>query len=214
MDEARELLEAILEGDDEIAVRAAKEIIEKGADIPPIIEKMTETMRYLGKQFEEFEIYLPEMMVSANAMIAAMEIFEPLLYQDGEGGGKGTIVIGSAPGDMHEIGKNIVATVLKADGFNVVDLGKNVSPEEFYNKAKDENAGIIGISALMTTTMPGAKAVIDYLTTMNFRENIKVMIGGAPTTQKWAEDIGADGWSANAAGAVETANYLLGLEKP
>lgn len=210
MESLERLLEAILEGEEDDAKEAAREIGESADELSPVIARMTETMRYLGNQFEEMEIYLPEMMISANAMIAAMEILEPRLAQEGQGGHKGTVIMGSAPGDMHEIGKNIVATMLKADGFRVIDLGKNVSPEGFRESAKEYQADIIGISALMTTTMPGAKDVIDQLG--EDRPKLKVMVGGAPTSEQWAKSIGADGWSENAAEAVILANRLLGLD--
>ena len=206
------LMQAILEGDDEIAVEAAKEIVEKVDDLKPVIAKMTEAMRILGKQFEQFEIFLPEMMVSSDAMIAALEVLEPKLLATGQSVKKGTVVMGGAPGDMHEIGKNIVVTVLKADGFNVVDLGKNVPVMDYVNKSREVNADIIGISALMTTTMPGIKDVIDLLKDKGERANYKIMVGGAPTNAKWAEQIGADGWSESASDAVVLANKLMGVE--
>ena len=206
------LMQAIMEGDDEVAVEAAKEIVEKVEDLQPVITKMTEAMRVLGKQFEAFEIFLPEMMVSSDAMIAALEVLEPKLMATGANIKKGTVVMGGAPGDMHEIGKNIVVTVLKADGFNVVDLGKNVDVMTFVNKSREVKADIIGISALMTTTMPGAKDVIELLKDKGERANYKIMVGGAPTNAKWAEQIGADGWSESASEAVVLANKLMGVE--
>ena len=203
------LLNALIEGEDEEACAAAVQILAAGEDLKPIIAKMTETMRDLGRQFEEMEIYLPELMIAANAMISAMEVFEPHLSRGGENSLKGTVVMGSAPGDMHEIGKNIVGTMLKADGFKVIDLGMNVSPAVFKENALTQNAQIIGISALMTTTMPGVKEVIAGLG--DDRCRFKVMVGGAPTNPQWAKDIGADGWSENAAEAVLLANRLIDL---
>ena len=212
MECVEKLMQAIMDGDDEVAVEAANEIVEQMEDLQPVITKMTEAMRILGKKFEDFEIFLPEMMVSSDAMIAALEIMEPKLIASGQNTKKGTVIMGGAPGDMHEIGKNIVVTVLKADGFNVVDLGKNVDVMTYVNKAKEVSADIIGISALMTTTMPGIKDVIDLLKDKGQRADHKVMVGGAPTNAKWAEQIGADGWAESASEAVVLANKLLGVE--
>lgn len=207
------LVQAIMDGDEELAEQTAKEIVASKVGLDEVIAKMTEAMRVLGKQFEEFEIFLPEMIMSADAMTAAMQIFEPELIKSGNAKKKGTVVLGTAPGDMHEIGKNIVKTVLTADGFNVVDLGKNVPVIDFINKAEEVGADIIGVSALMTTTMPGATEVINVLKDKNLRDKYKVIVGGAPTSPAWAEKIGSDGWSESASQAVELANKLMGVEK-
>ena len=210
MESIEKLVQAVMEGEDDVAAEAAQEILDQGQDLQEVIGRLTETMRILGKQFEEFEIFLPEMILSADAMTSAMDLFNPVLVAGGNKTNKGTVVLGSAPGDMHEIGKNIVKTVLIADGFEVVDLGKNVEIMEFVNKAEETKADIIGISALMTTTMPGATDVINLLKEKGIRDNHKVMVGGAPTNPDWAKDIGADGWSNSAAEAVVLANNLVG----
>lgn len=203
------LVAAVTDGDEDVAAEAAREIVDSDADLQEAIAKLTEAMRVLGKQFEEFEIFLPEMIMAADAMTAAMKVFEPKLAASGMAGKKGTVVIGAAPGDMHEIGKNIVKTVLTADGFNVVDLGKNVPSIEFINKAEEVGADIIAVSALMTTTMPGATEVITLLKDKGIREKYKVIVGGAPTSLQWSKDIGADGWSLSATEAVSLSNKLL-----
>ena len=205
------LIQAIMDGDEDIAEQTAKEIVASKVGLDEVIAKMTEAMRVLGKQFEEFEIFLPEMIMSADAMTAAMQVFEPELVKSGNVKKKGTVVLGTAPGDMHEIGKNIVKTVLTADGFSVIDLGKNVPVADFINKAEEVGADIIGISALMTTTMPGATEVINVLKDKNLRDKYKVIVGGAPTSPAWAEKIGSDGWSESASQAVELANKLMGV---
>jgi corrinoid protein of di/trimethylamine methyltransferase len=206
------LVQAVIEGEDELAREIAEEVVEKVEDLTLVIGKLTEAMRELGKKFETFEIFLPEMIVSSDAMAAAMDVIGPKLVKGGAAEKKGVIAIGTAPGDMHEIGKNIVITVLKADGFEVVDLGRDVAAIEFVNKAQEVKADIIGISALMTTTMPGAKEVIRLLEDKGIRDKFKVIVGGAPTNGKWAKDIGADGWAENSTDAVELCNQLMGVK--
>jgi corrinoid protein of di/trimethylamine methyltransferase len=206
------LVQAVIDGEDESAREIAEEVVEKVEDLSMVIGKLTEAMRELGKKFETFEIFLPEMIVSSDAMTAAMDVIGPKLVKGGGAEKKGVIAIGTAPGDMHEIGKNIVITVLKADGFDVVDLGRDVAAIEFVNKAEEVKADIIGISALMTTTMPGAKEVIRLLEDKGIRDKFKVIVGGAPTNGKWAKDIGADGWAENSTDAVELCNQLMGVK--
>ncbi|MEG1537633.1 MAG: cobalamin-dependent protein [Clostridiales bacterium] len=211
MESVNKLIEAILDGDDEVSAEAAQEIADSGMDLKPVIGKLTEAMRELGRQFEAMEIFLPEMILSADAMVAAMDIFGPILTASGDMIKKGTVILGTAPGDMHEIGKNIVVTVLTADGFDVIDLGKNVPAIEFVNKAVENDADIIGVSALMTTTMPGATEVIQLLKDKGLYGKYKVIVGGAPTNPNWAKTIGADGWSESAAEAVVLVNNLMGV---
>lgn len=210
MDIMKKLAEAVLDGEAEIAAEAAQEIVDEGRELQPVINQLTETMRVLGKQFENFEIFLPEMMMSADAMVAAMDIFSPVLAASGASGQKAVVLFGAAPGDMHEIGKNIVCTVLKAEGYQVVDLGPNIAAEEFVAKAAEHQAAIIAISALMTTTMQGAAEVIKLLNEQGRREAHKVIVGGAPTNADWAASIGADGWSENASEAAILVNKLMG----
>lgn len=204
------LIQAVVEGDKDSAGILAKEAVVSGVDLESLVEKLTDAMRVVGDKFERFEIFLPEMMQSADAMMAAMDVIGPKLAEGGNVRKKGTVVIGSAAGDMHEIGKDIVITVLKANGFEIVDLGADVDPLEFVTKAKEAQADIIGISALMTTTMPGAAEVIELLKENGLRDKVKVMVGGAPTTQEWADSIGADGWAENASQAAELAEKLIG----
>lgn len=210
MDHVAKLCEAILDGEAEIAEELAQTIVAEGADVPPIIGQLTDTMRVLGEQFEKSEIFLPEMMMSADAMVAAMEVFEPVLQATGGGEPKGVIVFGAAPGDMHEIGKNIVCTVLKSEGYSVIDLGPNIAATEFIAQAAEHNASVIGISALMTTTMQGAADVVKLLEEQGERGKYKIIVGGAPTNAEWASSIGADGWSDSASDAANLVNKLLG----
>lgn len=204
----KKLCEAIVDGDEDDAAEYAQAIVDAGQDLEPVIAALTDTMRELGDQFEAMEIFLPEMIMSADAMLAAMDIFSPVLAASGNNQKKGTIVLGTARGDMHDIGKNIVATVLLADGFDVVDLGKDVAEAAYVNTAVEKEADIIGVSALMTTTMPGATAVIQMLKDKDLEGKFKIMVGGAPTSPQWAESIGAE-WSESASDAVKLANKLI-----
>lgn len=204
----KKLCEAIMDGDEDDAAEYAQAIVDAGQDLAPVIEALTDTMRVLGDQFEAMEIFLPEMIMSADAMVGAMDIFSPVLEASGNNQKKGTIVLGTARGDMHDIGKNIVATVLLADGFDVVDLGKDVAEAEYVNTAVEKEADIIGVSALMTTTMPGATAVIQMLKDRGLEGKFQIMVGGAPTSPQWAESIGAN-WSESASDAVKLANKLI-----
>lgn len=212
MECVEKLVQAVMEGDDDLALEAAKEVVEKVDDLQPVVGKLTEAMRELGKKFETFEIFLPEMMCSSDAMTAALDVLGPKLGAGGASQKKGVVAMGGAPGDMHEIGKNIVCTVLAADGFDVIDLGRDVAAMDFVKKAKEANADIIGISALMTTTMPGAKEVLRLLTEQGLRDQFKVIVGGAPTNAKWAEEIGTDGWAENSTDAVVLCNKLMGVK--
>ncbi|MGI6066461.1 MAG: cobalamin B12-binding domain-containing protein [Bacillota bacterium] len=212
MECVEKLVQAVMEGDDDVAAEVAQEVVEKVEDLQPVVAKLTEAMRELGKKFETFEIFLPEMMCSSDAMTAAMDVFGPKLGASGAGKKKGVVVIGGAPGDMHEIGKNIVSTVLRSDGYEVADLGRDVAVLDFVKKAQELNADIIAVSALMTTTMPGAKEVIRILVEQGLREKYKVIVGGAPTNGKWAQEIGADGWAENSTDAVTLCNNLMGVE--
>ncbi|MGI6096028.1 MAG: cobalamin B12-binding domain-containing protein [Lachnospiraceae bacterium] len=204
----KKLCEAIMDGDEDDAAEYAQAIVDAGQDLAPVIEALTDTMRVLGDQFEAMEIFLPEMIMSADAMVGAMDIFSPVLEASGNNQKKGTIVLGTARGDMHDIGKNIVATVLLADGFDVVDLGKDVAEADYVNTAVEKEADIIGVSALMTTTMPGATAVIQMLKDRGLEGKFQIMVGGAPTSPQWAESIGAN-WSESASDAVKLANKLI-----
>jgi corrinoid protein of di/trimethylamine methyltransferase len=213
MEAIKKLMDAVVEGEEEIAAEAAQEIIDNEGDLDEVVANLTDVMRDLGEKFENFEIFLPQMLLSSDAMMAAMDVIKPVLIEQGTNKQKGKVVIGTAAGDMHEIGKDIVRTVLNADGFEVVDLGPDVNSLEFVSKANEMGADIIAISSLMTTTMPGAKEVLEVLNDKGIREKFKVLVGGAPTNKTWAEESGFDGWAENASDAVRLANSLVGGEK-
>jgi len=164
-------------------------------------------MDEVGRLFEANEYFVPELLISARAMKGALEIVSPLLKASGAQPA-GKVVIGTVRGDLHDIGKNLVAAMLEGGGFEIVDLGVDVSPEKFVEAIETSGANIIAMSALLTTTMPSMKATIQQLEEAGIRDKVKVMIGGAPVTQRYADEIGADAFSDNASGAVRVAREL------
>ncbi|MFC1608377.1 corrinoid protein [Candidatus Latescibacterota bacterium] len=189
-----------------------KEMVEKaiGEGVGPgeILEKgLIAGMSVIGARFKKNEVYVPEVLIAARAMHAGMDILKPLLAESGVES-KGVFAIGTVKGDLHDIGKNLVMMMMEGAGYNVIDLGVDVPPEKYVDAAKD-GADIIGLSALLTTTMPAMKNSIDALVAAGVRDNVKIMVGGAPLTQEYADEIGADGYSQDAASAVDTAASLL-----
>ncbi|KLU61896.1 methionine synthase [Peptococcaceae bacterium CEB3] len=163
-------------------------------------------MNVVGVRFRNNEIYVPEVLIAARAMHAGMAVVKPLLSA-GEIGGKGTVILGTVKGDLHDIGKNLVGMMLEGAGYKVVDLGVDVSPEKFLNGVDEYKPQLVGLSALLTTTMVNMKTTLEAL--QSYRDRVKIFIGGAPVTQKFADEIGADGYAADAASAVDRANALL-----
>lgn len=167
-------------------------------------------MEHVGREFARRAMFLPDMMASAEAMKAAMDVLEPQLKKSGiERPSAGTVVLGTAKGDIHEIGKTLVGTLLTANGFTVHDLGVDVSGDRFAEAVRTLKADIVGVSALLTTTMKGQKGVIEVLAKEGLRPNVKVVVGGAPVTRQWAEDIGADGYAKDAMSAVTLVRSLM-----
>jgi 5-methyltetrahydrofolate--homocysteine methyltransferase len=173
-----------------------------GALIPAMLE--------VGDKYERAEFFMPEMLVAAHAMTGAMEILQPLLVGTGHKP-VGRIVIGTVQGDLHDIGKNLVAMMFKGAGFEVEDLGTNVAPEQFVQAAKETGADVVGLSALLSTTMQNMKETVSLLESEGVRDSVKVLVGGAPVTHDFAETIGADGHAPDANSAVRTAKTLLGI---
>ena len=205
----KSLGEAILSYDSAAAEKAAKEAIKSKVDPVEAIEKgLVPAIEEVGNKFEKMEIYLPELMLAADAMKTAMSLLLPLIPKD-RIVSKGTIVIGTVQGDVHEIGKNIVSNMLMANGFSVVDLGVDVKTTAFVEEAKRVGAKIIGASALMSSTIGSQKDIIDYLVSLKERRKYAVMVGGGPTTGEWSKEIGADGWGEDAATSVKLANKLV-----
>jgi trimethylamine corrinoid protein len=202
---------AIVEGNKDQAAQLAQRAISEKMDLNEVIEEgYISGIQKVGQLWEEGEYFLPELITSAECMKAAMKIMQPELEKaqiDVRSAGK--IVIGTVEGDIHDIGKNLVASILSANGFDVVDLGSDVKLETFIERAEEVNADLICLSALLTTTMTGQKKLVEFLKEKGLCGRFKVMVGGAPVNQKWADDIGADGYSENALTAVGAAKKLM-----
>jgi len=213
MDLFKKMAEAVIEGDEERTVSLAKEALSKGVNPTKAIEKgFAEGMKEIGRLFETLEIYLPQVIVSADAMTAGVEVFRQyLLGQEGELP-KTTVLLGTIEGDVHDIGKNIVKIMLESNGFKVYDLGRDVPVLNFIEKVKELSPDIVGVSALMTTTMVYMPKLIEALKEEGLRGKVKVMVGGAPVLPKWAKEIGADGYGESAMEAVRVAKSLVGLQ--
>lgn len=204
-----ELYDAIILGKHETARRITEEALAGGSEPQQLLnEFMVPAMDEVGRRFDTNEFFVPELLLAARAMKAAMELLRPLLAARGTEP-VGRVVIGSVKGDLHDIGKNLVAAMLEGGGFEVFDLGVNVAPERFVTAAREKNAHIIGMSALLTTTMASMKKTIEAFRDAGLRESVKILVGGAPVTERFANEIGADGYSLNAPGAVSSARQAL-----
>ncbi len=200
---------AIVDGNAKAAAAVTQEAV--AADVDPqllLTDYMIPAMDEVGARFEANECFVPELLISARAMKASMEVIRPLLL------GKaiepaGRVVVATVQGDLHDIGKNLVATMLEGGGFQIVDIGTDVSPDKLADAVATHQPQLIALSALLTTTLPSMKRMIDRLAADGLRGGVKVMIGGAPVTQDFADEIGADGYSDNAAGAVNLARQLM-----
>jgi 5-methyltetrahydrofolate--homocysteine methyltransferase len=185
--------------------------IDEGEDVRKVLnEGLVAGMSVVGEKFKKNEFYVPEVLIAARAMKAGMQILRPILA-DKDIKGVGTVVLGTVRGDLHDIGKNLVAMMLEGAGFEIIDLGVDVSSEKFIETAKGKKADLVGLSALLTTTMPSMKDVVKAVGDSGLKDKVKVMIGGAPVTQSYADEIGADGYAPDAASAVDEAKQLLGL---
>jgi corrinoid protein of di/trimethylamine methyltransferase len=210
MDIFEKIYNAIVNRDREKAIDLSKEIVEKGIDPVQAIEQgFKRGMEKIGDLFADLEIFIPDMISAADIMNEGLAILRPYLKTKGEEMLYGKILLGTIQGDVHEIGKNIVKVLLEGSGFEVIDLGRDVDVLTFIDKYQELNPDIIGISALMTTTMVNIPRVIENLKTLGIRDEVKIMVGGAPVLPDWAEEIGADGYGNNAREAVEVAKKLL-----
>jgi trimethylamine corrinoid protein len=204
-------MQVVLDGDEDGAVAIANKAIEEGIQpVAMINEGLTPGMTQVGDLFAKEEYALPQVLLSADAMKKAIEVLEPHIPQEEAADKLGIVVIGTVEGDIHDIGKNIVATMFRVYGFEVHDLGKDVSVDTFIEKAKEVNADIVASSSLMTTTMVGQKALEEALGNAGLREKVRTMIGGAAVTQEWANRIGADGYAEDVNEAVKKAKQLVG----
>ncbi len=209
MPDLKQLYDAVVSGDAKTTHALTQQALAEGIDPLKLVnEYMVPAMDEVGRRFESNEYFVPELLISARAMKAALELIRPLLTARGDKP-VGRVAIGTVKGDLHDIGKNLVASLLEGGGFEVIDLGVNVSPEKFIETVKEKKANIIAMSALLTTTMPSMKTTIDALKQAGVRDKVKVLIGGAPITQKYADEIGADGYSENAVGAVALAKKAV-----
>jgi len=210
MQDFKPLHDAILKGDAKTAKATTEAALAAGTDPMKLVQEyMMPAMAEVGRRFECNEYFVPELLLAARAMKAALELIRPLLAA---GGVKPTarVVLGTVKGDLHDIGKNLVGAMLEGGGYEVIDLGVNVPPEQFVAAVKGKGADIVAMSALLTTTMPAMKTTLDALQQAGVRQQVKVLVGGAPITQKYADEIGADGYSESAAGAVNAAERAMG----
>jgi len=205
--------QAIINRDSRTIIDLVDEALISGVSPKSLVnEGLVAAMDVVGDQFGKNEIFVPEMLASALLMSNALNKVKPnLIDDDGGGDGKGTIIMCTVKGDLHDIGKNLVTIMLEGAGFTVHDIGVNITSEDVVRKVKEIKPDVLGLSALLTTTMPEMKKVIRMLTEMGIRENIKIMIGGAPVSSKFAEQIGADGYAEDAAQAVVLARRLIQL---
>jgi trimethylamine corrinoid protein len=208
------LKESIISGQEQDAENAAREIVQSSMDPMLVMEReLFPTIKSVGEKFEKGEYFLTDLMSAADAMRAASRILVGAIKAESKvkamSAGIGKVVIGTVAGDIHDIGKNIVALLLEVNGFETIDLGKDVESMKFIERAAEVQANIMALSALMTTTKPAQREVMDLLREMNLRKKFLLMIGGAPTTSEWAEQIGADGWAETAEQGVKLAQKLI-----
>jgi corrinoid protein of di/trimethylamine methyltransferase len=209
-----QIVEATVAGDQERCVALAQEVLASGADPLQAIEQgYTRGMTIVGEKFSRMEYYLPELIRCADAMKAAMDVLKPHLGKNQDSAVQGSVVIGTIQGDLHDLGKNIVNTMLQAAGLTVHDLGCDVRVRSYIDKAEELDADVIAASAILTTTMAYMPDLVNLLADMNLRDRFKVMVGGAPVTPDYAKEAGADGYGENAAEAVETAKNLVQSKK-
>ena len=193
---------------DKVKELVEKVLKEKEAPGKILNEGLLAGMSVVGDKFKKNEFYIPEVLIAARAMKMGMGVLKPHLVGK-EAEGKGKVIIGTVQGDLHDIGKNLVGMMLEGAGFEIVDLGIDVSPDKFIEAAKKEKASLIGLSALLTTTMPGMKIIVQKVKEASLPNKVKVMVGGAPLTQEYTDEIGADGYAPDAASATDLATKLL-----
>jgi corrinoid protein of di/trimethylamine methyltransferase len=207
------LYDAVLSGDHKTSITVTQQALAEGVTpIELITNYMVPAMDEVGKLFECEEYFVPELLLSGRAMKGALELLRPLLAAAGAEPA-GRVVIGTVKGDLHDMGKNLVASMLEGGGFEVLDLGADVPPERFIDAAKSRKANIVCLSALLTVTMPAMRTTIEAFKQAGVREQVKIMVGGAPVTAQYAAEIGADGYSDNASAAVALARNLTGAAR-
>jgi corrinoid protein of di/trimethylamine methyltransferase len=207
----KQMAQAVIDGDDEEAAALAQKALDEGVDpLQAINQGFTAGMDVVGELYSSGEYFLPDLILGGEAMKAALGVLEPALQAVGQHREvSGKVVLGTVKGDIHEIGKSLVGSMLAANGFEVYDLGIDIEAEEFVAKAREYGADIVALSALLTTTMLHQRDVIEHLSEAGMREKVRVMVGGSPVTQAWADQIGADGFAEDAANAVTVAKRLM-----
>ena len=208
MHDLQSLHDSILKGDAKTAKSVTEQALAAGVEPLKLVQDyMVPAMAEVGRRFECEEYFVPELLLSARAMKGSLELIRPRLVASGVQP-TGRVVVGTVKGDLHDIGKNLVAAMLEGGGYEVIDLGVNVTPEQFVAAVKDKGARIVALSALLTTTMPAMKTTVEALKQAGVRDQVKVLIGGAPISQRFADEIGADGYAESAAGAVNLAKRV------
>jgi 5-methyltetrahydrofolate--homocysteine methyltransferase len=211
MDLLAELAKGVIDGNDQEVARVTQQVIEQGTSPKSILDDgLIAGMNVVGERFRVHDIFLPDVLMAARAMYAGMDLLKPLLIEEGIPS-LGKVVIGSVQGDLHDIGKNLVGIMLKGAGFEVIDLGNDVPPEKMVQTAQEQNATVIGMSALLTTTMPVMGEVVDLIDRKGLKGQLKTIVGGAPVTADFALKIGADAHGFDAANAVDEVKNLLNV---
>ena len=207
------MAQSVIEGDTDKSAELAQQALAQGiAPLEAINKGFVLGVNEVGRQYAAGDMFLPDLVMAGEAMKAAVSVLEPEMHRTGaERKMLGKVVLGTVKGDIHEIGKTLVGTMLTANGFQVFDLGTDVPTMKFVDKAREVNADIVGLSALLTTTMTGQRQVIEALDEAGLKGKVKVMVGGAPVTRSWADEIGAEGYSEDAIGAVAVARKLMGI---
>ena len=211
MSEFKALAEAVMKGDIKTAVTETSKALDAGADPQDILDNgLIATMDIVGERFSQGTIFVPQMLRSAKTMQESVKLLQSL-FQKGETSSKGKVLIGTVKGDLHDIGKNLVTMMMEGAGFQVTDLGVDVGPEKFVQKVQEVDPDIVAMSALLSTTMPAMSLTIQALQQAGLREKVRIMIGGAPVTDKYAQEIHADSYASDAGSAVIKAKALLGI---
>jgi len=210
MDLIKDISQNLESGDAALVADLTEQALREGRTAAQILNQgLIPGMNRIGEKFKAHEIFLPDVLLAAKAMYAGLDLLKPHLVRDGIPV-RGRVVIGSIQGDLHDIGKNLVAIMLKGAGYEIIDLGNDVAPESFVARAEKENCQVIGMSALLTTTMPGMKKVVDLVKEKGLQGRIKVIVGGAPVTDEFRREIGADAYGYDAANAVDKVKELIG----
>jgi len=206
----QDLADSIISGDNVKSKELAQKLVDEGVTAVEVLnDGLVPGMDVVGKKFKANEMYIPEVLIAARAMHAAMDIIKPLLEEAGAAASRGTVIIGTVQGDLHDIGKNLVGMMLEGGGFTVIDAGVDIPAEKFVEEVKKNKVKLVGVSALLTTTMPVMKDIIEALKADSETADVKVMVGGAPLTQEYADSIGAKGYAPDASSAVDLAKELL-----